>query len=313
VGFNDRAIGSKSGRENTEHHRLRDWIVEWVLKQLAPYHGKPDDEIQEAAALGKFRYLARRCVLALRKKIVRSYPKDRIFHRACVSLDQSYITDDEDDARLVDVLVGPPLVPKDLLQVVDDSRADLEHICDFNVVRELIVGYIDGVKKGETTRRVAIRLGVGERQARNIIKRCHQALAAANAFKQIHDVLNQAGDPLTHAHAQLLEQSPEAKRRGRFKNALLSQAAQGMAEFRAWAGNDVVDAVLAEENEAQRNDASNRLQDEKDGYKPSLMDAVYREAIREQLASECDPEIDGPLPKEEPEEMYEADEEYLEE
>jgi hypothetical protein len=225
----DLDIGSKSRRENTNHHRLREWIELWVLRRVAAYLDKSDEEIQAAAADGEFR-LGWRCVLALRKKVARSYPKDGHFNRVCVSLDRSYAAPDVkdgEDTSLVANVVGPDLNldpdcdPHSLTWLVDDPIDGYRHEFDRLGVTDVLTEILRGLTldAGADTKNVAALSGVSERQARNQIDRCYEILYANRdrpAIKELHAALD------THPHYELPPESADSK----FRRRVLSEAAR---------------------------------------------------------------------------------------
>jgi hypothetical protein len=222
-------IGSKSRRENTNHHRLREWIELWVLRRVAAYLDKSDEEIQAAAANGEFR-LGWRCVLALRKKVARSYPKDGQFNRVCVSLDRSYAAPDVkdgEDTSLVANVVGsdlnldPDCDPHSLTWIVDDPIDGYRHEFDRLGVTDVLTEILRGLtlEAGADTKNVAALSGVSERQARNQIDRCCEILYANRdrpAIKELYAVLD------THPHYELPPESADSK----FRRRVLSEAAK---------------------------------------------------------------------------------------
>jgi hypothetical protein len=209
VQFQPDDIGSKSGRENTEQSRLRDWIQFWILKKLARYHGRPAAEIEEAAANGKFRKLGLWCIIALRREIARLYPEDGVFTRVCGLLNESYETDDGETGELANAVTGPPINvnasfdPKDLMWIVNDYRHEFDRLRVTEVATEILRGL--RLPKGETTRNVAARLGVGVRQARNRIRQCYEILRFNRdrpAVKKLYEALDYAAVP-NHARYAL--------------------------------------------------------------------------------------------------------------
>jgi hypothetical protein len=215
----------RSRRENTNHHRLRDWVQLYVLEQLAKYLDKSEDVIQDAASKGYFRYLPRRCVLAFRQKVIRSYPKDGQFNRVCVSLDSPYVAPDGEDTSLLANLVGPPInLDYDFLPVVTDpdNHAEFQRLGISEVLEEVVRDLgtdVEPAKKGDTVRRVAARLGVGERQARNRIKKCFRILKANRrdpAVREFFDAVNKD---------VVATELPQESRESKFRRRVLSQAA----------------------------------------------------------------------------------------
>jgi hypothetical protein len=223
----------RSRRENTNHDRLRDWIVLYVLNRLAPYLDKIDEEIQQAAADGKFHYLPRLCVLAFRKKVARSFPKDGEFHRVSVSLDTPYVATDPQDGEdnsLVANLLGPDLNldfdfdPHALLPIVTepDNHAEFERLGVSDVLEEVVRDLgtnVGPTKKGDTVRRVAARLGVGERQARNRIKSCFRILEANRREPAVREFFDASTRDIVAAEL------PSESRESKFRRRVLSQAA----------------------------------------------------------------------------------------
>ena len=54
-------IGYTIRKEGTAYDTTRQWIVDWLLTHLAPYHGKSEAEITAAADAGGFRHLGWDC------------------------------------------------------------------------------------------------------------------------------------------------------------------------------------------------------------------------------------------------------------
>jgi hypothetical protein len=269
----------KSRRENTQHHRLRDWILMWILRRLAPYLDKNDEEIQEAAAANKFRYLSRRCVLALRQKVARSYPKDGQFNRVCVSLDQSYVASDVqdgEDTSLLANVVGPDLNldanfdPQCLTWIVDEYRHEFDRLGVTEVLTEILRGLT--LETGAATKNTAALSDVGDRQARNQIARCCEILFVNRdlpGVKKLYAALDRAG---SHHGYEL----PEESRDGKFRGRVLSEAARDK-----WDGISVegIRELNAEEAELEPGDfvlgsRVARIERQKPERRASMVDAL---------------------------------------
>jgi hypothetical protein len=175
--------GKGGRRENTQHHRLNDWIQIWLLSELALYEGKGMDAIRQAAEDGKFRNLCNQCCQRLIKEIRCDYPKDRLFPRVSVSLD-SHNDGDTDCDPLSDCLTGPALNinpnfdPGDPQTIVNANRPDVDLLGIREVLEEFVRGSNNDLAKGEITRNVAARFGICERQARNKKVDCRRILTA---------------------------------------------------------------------------------------------------------------------------------------
>jgi hypothetical protein len=160
---------------------VREWIEDWILAQLAQCD-RTDDEIQAAAIRDEFRWLGVHCRQALIKEIRDRTPKDGLFPRVAVSLSHSYDDDDPDTDLLSDFVTGPALNlddtrdPGDPLRVVEDNRPEFERLGVYEVLHELVRGR--SLENDETSR-VAAKLGLGERQARNRIAECREIMKVA--------------------------------------------------------------------------------------------------------------------------------------
>jgi hypothetical protein len=300
--FEEGTIGSKSGRENNEHTRLREWIQIWLVEELAPHRGKSVADIEDAAANGEFQYLGRRCQLAFRQAVARQIPKDKFYPRVCVQLNRSYATDDgDDDGQLIDAVTGPPINvksnfdPRDLLWIFDEYRHEFDRLGVHDVMFEVLHGL--ALKKGETARNVAAKLGVGVRQARNRIKRCYETLKAncdRPAVQELYKALTFASVP-NHARYELAV--VEAKD-SLFRRRQLAEAGAAMAQFKSWAGK-AANTALAEEW-AERSLLDANMANDDRCSSPSLLDD-FQQVEREQESVDCIPEIDGRMAEEEAE------------
>jgi hypothetical protein len=260
-----------------KHVVVREWIEEWLLAQLSRHYSQTSAEIQAAAVRGDFRWLGVHCRQALLKE-VRARTLDDGFPRVAVSLSHSYEDDDPDADLLLDFVTGPRLNldsrydPGDLLQIVEDNRTEFERLGVFDVLHELVRGRN---LEGDETLRVAAKLNIGERQARNRITECRKVMKAAadtecvgrrrlpwevgeqveqlcdSGVKKLFNALRNAGEP-NHARYELgITESPDSRSRRR----LLSEAAKDM-----WAGVSArgIQELQAEEQAAQRNEDRTR-------------------------------------------------------
>jgi hypothetical protein len=258
----ERAPESRSGRENTKHHRLRDWIELWILRELARYLDKSDHEIQAEAAGDAIRYLARRCVLALVQEVTRSYPEDDVFPRICVSLDEPTIAADGNASSLIDAVVGTPLNDShDLLRIVDPSSIhNCHHEFDRLGITDVLTEIIRGLRleRGDTTRNVAALSRVGKKQARNRIKRCYKTLKVNRrnpAVRALRDALLRGPN---HAHYELaVEESEDTKSRRRLLSGVARERWDGISERG-------IKELKAEERRLERNEIEIRLEARRD-------------------------------------------------
>ena len=86
--------GSMSRQEGTAYHETRAWIKAWLLAFLLPYRNLSRDQLEAAAERGEFRYLGRRCRLALANEVASRIrlPK-RKFVRYDVPVGDGYLSD----------------------------------------------------------------------------------------------------------------------------------------------------------------------------------------------------------------------------
>jgi hypothetical protein len=160
-------------REESRREIVTDWIQERLLAQLEPYDRLTEQEIQAAADRDEFRWLGVRCRQALLKEIRKRKPTDGLFVRAALEL-----SDSVDGDPLSDLLVAPALNidpnrdPGEPKITVDDIRNEIDRLGLWDVFEEIVCGREGGLTGGEITHRVATRLGITERQARNKIKAC---------------------------------------------------------------------------------------------------------------------------------------------
>jgi hypothetical protein len=213
--------GAQARRENTRHHQRREWIQEWILARLTPHYDETEEQIEAAAAQGRFRWLDRECRQGLVKEIRWRYPKkdqSGVFPRACVSLDT---TVNEDAEPLSELLAARP-VTGDPEAVVADNRIAFDRLGIRAALEEIIRGCKDGLRKSQIVHSLAVRLGIGERAARARIQRCRETINANQgipAVRELFHVCNELTELAT-------EELPDETRDQKFRRKLLSEAAK---------------------------------------------------------------------------------------
>jgi hypothetical protein len=275
---------------------VREWIEDWLLAQLSRYYEQTDAEIRAAASQLEFRWLGVHCRQALLKEIRQRRQQGDYFPRVSVSLNHSYDDDDPDGDLLSGFVTGPVLNVDnnrdlaDPLRVVDDGRVEFRRLGIYDVLHELVRGR--NLEKDEVSR-VAARLDIGERQARNRIAECYEALRAAairecvgrrdrrsdaeqsgvkqlfqSGVKQLFDALA-AGEPNQTRYELNIQESRDSRSR----RYLLSEAAKDK-----WDGISArgIRELQAEERIAELNDAT-----------------PTRAARRGSLVDSIDEEVDG--------------------
>jgi hypothetical protein len=179
----DELTGLRNNHQSRREGTLsitRNWIQEWLLTRLDPYHGKSLAEVQAAVDRGEFRYLGRQCRNALIDKLRKAEPTPKIVPLDPGNKDQ----EDAESGSLSDSigtwngggqssLDSSTVCREDLLRLIaEDSDADgieLTAFIDSSFPPDGEGNDTDA--KGDVTRLIAERRGVNERQARTYKQR----------------------------------------------------------------------------------------------------------------------------------------------
>jgi hypothetical protein len=208
--------------------RTTEFIHEWLLEFLLPYCNATFQELTEEAERDTFRYIGRKCRLALIKRIQkaqRKHGKTRVRRL----LDNTFETDDGAAEPLVNFVVRPDAI--DPIVWIEENRKALQERGIYEVCCSMAAQYLDGDRVA--TEKLAQSWGVSVRQAQNrrreIIGRIRGELRCDPVVRELFTVISDYRERRRPA-GLFISPSPEAAANAK----LLEEAASDGRDFYIW-------------------------------------------------------------------------------
>jgi len=142
--------------------RKTEFVQDWLLEFLLPYRNATPEELTQEAAKGAFRFIGRKCRLALIKRIQKAQRKHGRT-RVRRLLDSSVETGDGAAEPLLNFLVWFDAVNPSIW--IEENRKALQERGIYEVCCSLAAQYLDGDRVA--TEKLAQTWGVSLRQAQN--------------------------------------------------------------------------------------------------------------------------------------------------
>lgn len=207
--------------------RKMEFIQEWVLDFLLPYRNATLDELEQEAEKGTFRFIGRKCRLALIKRIQKAQRKrGRIRVRRL--LDNNVETG-EGTTELLNFVVRPDAI--DPIVWIEENRKALQDLGIYEVCCSLAAQYLEGDRVA--TVKLAQRWGVSVRQAQNrrreVIGRIRGELRCDPVVRELFTVISDWRERRRPA-GLFISPSPEAVANAK----LLEEAASDGRDFYIW-------------------------------------------------------------------------------
>lgn len=177
----------------------RHWIQEWLVEFLAPYGKQAVSEIVAAANRGEFRYVGRKCKLALIDYLRNKgrEPKAVIFsldkplavdeYGGEFTLQDSTETATEPGVAYQSALGRRHVDPAEVMAIVQLRRDELRKLLGqrlLEILEIVIAAFPENLDRADLVERIATRQGIGTRQAqaskRQLAKIMNEARVAGN-------------------------------------------------------------------------------------------------------------------------------------
>jgi hypothetical protein len=203
--------------------RTTEFVQDWLLEFLLPYHTATIEELSEEGKKDTFRFIGRKCRLALIKRI-----RTKKGVRVSRMLENPVETDGGGEP-LIDFVVRPEAI--DPVIWIEDHKKALEAKGIYEVCGSLAAQYLD--RDGQSTAKLAELWGVSLRQAQNrrrdVITRIRGELRNDPLIRELFDVISGWCD---RSHMPSLAVYPSREAIANSK--LLEEAAKEGREFRRW-------------------------------------------------------------------------------
>jgi hypothetical protein len=208
--------------------RTTEFVQDWVLEFLLPYRNATLEELTQEAEKDTFRFIGRKCRLALIKRIRKVLPKKRGV-RVSRMLENPIETDDGNAEPLINFVVRPEAI--DPIIWIEDHKKALRAKGIYEVCGSLAARHLD--RDRQATAKLAELWGVSLRQAQNrrrdVISRIRGELRDDPLIRELFEVIVGWSD---RRHMPILAVSPSPEAAANSK--LLEESAKEGREFYRW-------------------------------------------------------------------------------
>ncbi len=208
--------------------RKTEFVQDWLLEFLLPYRNSSLEELRQEAEKDTFRFIGRKCRLALVKSIRKVLPKKKGIRVSRV-LENTVETDDGQAEPLINFVVRPEAI--DPVEWIEDHKKALQAKGIYEVCGSLATQYLD--RDRQSTAKLAELWGVSLRQAQNrrndVISRIRGELRNDPLVRELFEVISGWVD---RRQMPVLAVSPSREAVANSK--LLEEAAKEGQEFHRW-------------------------------------------------------------------------------